>query len=46
MPKFPRPRIVLKQVLELPPEGEKAEIVYLEKDKHPYIYQKQNSKSD
>jgi len=41
MPKFPRPRIILKSVAELPPKNKKAEMIYLETDKHPYIYQEE-----
>jgi len=39
LPKFPRPRIILKQYLEIPPKGHKGEMIYWWVDKHPYVYQ-------
>jgi hypothetical protein len=39
MPKFPRPRVILRQVEELPPRDTKGEVVYLSTDKHAYLYQ-------
>jgi hypothetical protein len=39
MPKFPRIRVILRQVEELPPRDAKGEVIYLRTDKHPYLWQ-------